>query len=66
MANKEHPMRSKLINETYRVPYCQAIFGNSIPEPAVDYYIKRYGGLQITGKSILFANAIEELGYTQA
>jgi hypothetical protein len=45
MANKEHPMRSKLINESYWVPYCQAIFGDSIGEPEVDYYIKRYGGL---------------------
>jgi len=60
MAYKAHPMRSRLINETYWVPYCQSIFGNSIGEPAVQYYINRYGGLNITGKNIVFANAIED------
>jgi hypothetical protein len=60
MANKEHPLRSSLINETYWVPYCQSIFGDTIGEPAVQYYIDRYGGLNITGKNIVFANAIED------
>jgi hypothetical protein len=60
MANKDHPLRSNLINETYWVPYCQSIFGDSVKEPAVDYYINRYGGLNITGKNIVFANAIED------
>jgi len=60
MANKIHPMRSNLINETYWVPYCQSIFGPSIGEPAVQYYIEKFGGLNITGDNIIYANAIED------
>ena len=56
----QFPLRSKLINESYWVPYCQSIFGNSIGEPAVDFYTKRYGGMEITGKNIIYANAIED------
>jgi hypothetical protein len=52
-------MRSNLINSTYWVPYCEAIFG-PIGEPKVDYYIAKYGGLNITGDNIVFANAIED------
>lgn len=60
MANKEHPLRSTLINETYWVPYCQSIFGASIGEPKVDFYTNLFGGLNITGDNIIFANAIED------
>ena len=57
--NAEHPMRSNLIDAAYWVPYCESIFG-PIGEPKVDYYIAKYGGLQITGKNIIFANSIED------
>lgn len=57
--NPQHPMRSSLINSTYWVPYCESIFGQ-IGEPKVDYYVERYGGLDITGDNIIFANAIED------
>lgn len=57
--NTEHPMRSALINADYWVPYCEAIFGQ-IGEPKIDYYITKYGGLDITGDNIVFANAIED------
>jgi hypothetical protein len=39
---------------------CQAIFGAAIGEPKVDWYIEKYGGLDITGTNIVFANAIED------
>ena len=52
-------MRSSLIDANYWVPYCEAIFGK-IGEPNIDYYIKKYGGLDITGNNIVFANAIED------
>lgn len=53
-------MRSSLINATYWVPYCQSVFGDQIGEPAVDFYVQRFGGLDITGNNIVFANAIED------
>lgn len=52
-------MRSSLINSEYWVPYCESIFG-PIGEPKVAENIARYGGLAITGKNIVFANAIED------
>ena len=58
--NPDHPMRSSLINADYWVPYCQSIFGAGIGEPAVDFYVKKYGGLDITGDNIVYANAIED------
>lgn len=39
---------------------CQSIFGKDIGEPKVDFYIQKYGGLDITGTNIVFANAIED------
>ena len=53
-------MRSSLINESYWVPYCEAVFQKSIGEPAVNYYVQKFGGLDITGDNIIFANAIED------
>lgn len=53
-------MRSSLINSTYWIPMCQAIFGDSLTGPAVDYYNTKFGGLNITGSNILFVNAIED------
>jgi Serine carboxypeptidase S28 len=53
-------MRSSLIGPDYWVPYCQSIFGAQIGDPKVDYYVTKYGGLDITGNNIVFANAIED------
>ena len=58
--NAQHPMRSALINLAYCVPMCQAIFGKEIGDPKVDFYVQKYGGLDITGTNIVFANAIED------
>jgi hypothetical protein len=54
-------MRSSLIGQDYWVPYCQAMFGKTkVGEPAVSYYVDKFGGLNITGKNIVFANAVED------
>ena len=56
-------MRSQLINSSYWIPYCQSIFGSAaIPDsgPAVSFYNKKYGGLDIVATNIVFANAIED------
>lgn len=55
-----NPMRSSLINETFWVPYCEAIFKKPIGPPKVKYYLDKYGGLDITGKNIFFFNAGED------
>ena len=53
-------MRSSYINHDYWVPYCEAVFGVKIGEPKVDYYITKYGGLDIKATNIYFVNSIED------
>jgi hypothetical protein len=54
------PMRSNLLNSTYWLKFCKDIFDETIGPPAVDFYNKWYGGLNITGDKIIFANAVED------
>ena len=60
VANKDHPMRSTLINPTYWLNQCKYIFNLTSSGPAVDFYNNLYGGLNITGKNIVFVNAAED------
>lgn len=58
--NPKYPMRSQRLDEHYWLDYCQRIFGRDLPPPHVDATNARYGGLNITGENIYFANAIED------
>ena len=61
MPNTEHPMRSNFIGPQYWSPFCEAVFGAEYAtDPDVNYYNTLYKGLNITGKNIVFANAIED------
>jgi len=54
-------MRSNFIGPQYWTPFCEAVFGKDYAsDPIVDYYNSYYGGLNITGSQIVFANAIED------
>ena len=54
------PMRSNLLNTTYWLKFCKDIFDDTVGPPAVNFYNKWYGGLNITGDKIIFANAVED------
>ena len=58
--NSVVPMRSSLLGPDYWLKYCKDIFNDTIGPPAVDFYNKLYGGLNITGDKIIFANAVED------
>ena len=59
--NIQHPMRSNLIGPEYWSPFCKAVFGAAYAcDPIVEWYNQYYGGLDITGENIIFANAIED------
>lgn len=58
--NSVYPMRSELLGPDYWLQYCKDIFADNVGPPAVDYYNNLYGGLNITGEKIVFANAIED------
>jgi Serine carboxypeptidase S28 len=54
-------MRSDFIGPQYWSPFCEAVFGAEYAtDPDVNYYNTLYKGLNITGKNIVFANAIED------
>jgi len=53
-------MRSYFIETPFWFEYCKRIFGNTIAPPAINYTNGYFGGLNITGSNIFFANAIED------
>jgi len=54
-------MRSYLINDTFWGAYCGRIFGAGFEYgPNVTATNEYYGGLEITGSNIYFANADED------
>lgn len=53
-------MRSELLGPEYWIQYCKDIFDPTVGPPSVDSYNKLYGGLDIQGSNIVFANAIED------
>jgi hypothetical protein len=53
-------MRSQLLGPDYWLKWCKDIFDDTIGPPAVKFYNKLYGGVNITGSNIVFANAIED------
>lgn len=58
-----HPLRSQFIALDYWKPFCEAVFGQDYIKggrPIVDWYNSHYGGFNITGSKIVFANAIED------
>jgi len=58
--NADHPMRSQLINSQYWLDYCKRVFGDSYDGPKIDDINKLYGGMNIQGSNIYFANAVED------
>ena len=56
----QNPLRSDLIAPSYWSPFCESLFGKEFSEPKVDMYNKWFGGLNITGEKIIFANAGED------
>ena len=58
--NPVFPMRSQLLKLDYWLQFCKDIFADSVGPPIVDYYNERYGGLDILGSNIVYANAIED------
>lgn len=55
--NYEHPMRSKYIDFEFWPDYCHRIFGDEMPVLDVEETNRVFGGLNITGNNIFFANA---------
>ena len=53
-------MRSQLLGPDYWLKWCKDIFDDTVGPPAVNFYNKWYGGLNITGDKIVFANAAED------
>lgn len=54
-------MRSKFIGPQYWSPLCEAVFGAAYAsDPDVNGTNNYYGGLDIQGTNIVFANAIED------
>ncbi len=53
-------MRSNLLNTTYWLKFCKDIFDPTVGPPAVNFYNKWYGGLNITGEKIMLSNAVED------
>jgi hypothetical protein len=53
-------MRSYLINSEFWLDYCKRIFGDQLEGPKVDYTNSLFGGMEITGSNIYFANANED------
>ena len=58
--NKVFPMRSQLLGPDYWLQFCKDVFADDVGPPNVDYYNSLYGGLDIQGSNIVFANAIED------
>jgi hypothetical protein len=54
-------MRSAFIGPEYWGPFCGAVFGDEYAVgPNTDYYNNLYGGMNIEGSKIVYANAIED------
>ena len=53
-------MRSQVLNLDFWPDYCTRIFGSRLPENQADETNKLYGGLDIKGQNIFFANAEED------
>jgi len=53
-------MRSQEINIDYWPDYCSRVFGEDLPANHAEKTNKVYGGLNITGKNIFFANSQED------
>ncbi len=58
--NPIFPMRSNLLGPDYWLSFCKEIFDETIGPPAVDFYNTLYGGLNINGSQIVFANSVED------
>lgn len=58
--NHLYPMRSIALDMDFWYDYCKAIFGDLLPEPAVDEINRFYGGLDIKGENIYFINGSED------
>jgi len=58
--NRFYPMRSIALDDMYWEEYCQDIFGDFTPSPAVKEINRFYGGLDITGDNIYFLNGSED------
>ena len=53
-------MRSQVLDLDFWPDYCSRVFGERLPENKADETNKLYGGLDIKGKNIFFANAEED------
>lgn len=53
-------MRSSYIDFEFWPDYCNRIFGDEMPKLDVAKTNRVFGGLDITGTNIFFANAIED------
>jgi hypothetical protein len=58
--NDVFPMRSELLGPDYWLQYCKDIFASNIGPPDTKAINDFYGGLDIAGSQIVFANAIED------
>ena len=53
-------MRSEELSMPFWSYYCDAIFGDGFPAPAVDHVNSIYHGLDIVGDNIFFLNGSED------
>lgn len=53
-------MRSQVLHLPYWPDYCSRVFGEDLPDNFAARTNKNYGGLDIKGKNIFFANAEED------
>jgi len=53
-------MRSKQIDLPFWPDYCKRIFGDGLPDNHTEITNSHYGGLDIKGENIFFANASED------
>ena len=58
--NPDHPMRSQKIASKYWLPFCQSLFGADLKEPNIQYYLDKYGGLNLKAKNLVLVNNIED------
>lgn len=53
-------MRSQILHLPYWPDYCSRVFGDKLPANTYEHTNKIYGGLDIRGQNIFFANAEED------
>ena len=53
-------MRSQVLHLDFWPDYCKRVFGKHLPETTHEKTNNNYGGLNITGRNIFFANAEED------